>query len=405
MTPPNLLVAAKERVTIPMLWDLAIVPSAAPTRDGLVPINPLRDDRHPSFSLAEGGRVFVDFARDGCKGGVWDFIAHCRPQWSKAEIAAELKRRAGLSDVGSAARPRARKTVAKAAAKNSLQAWPASVAARWEEGLAFLAGNEERREKIAHKRGWPVAVVDHLVAFGLISYPILPWRDDRRGTAFLVQGPRRFPLGGIGLESIGYHQRFWITGKNGEEDRKAWVYVPNEKPIDERSRWPLQFTAQKCPALPFVIGDLRNARLLVICEGQWDAITLFHAAGWFEDAFPGRVAVLGVRGAQGVGTFFDYYRDAWPWKPAAWVLRDADVAGESWEPSGSWMPGKSFADRLGSFCSRVVVSSFRPEAGLGKDFNDAWRVKHWKAADIAQTLDKIGLGASFCSQIGKGDAS
>lgn len=401
---PDLLNAAKEKLTLRQLWDLAPFSATPPDRDGVVKVNPFREDRHPNFHVTENGRVFKDFARDNIKGGVWEFVQLCRPNWTNAEIVACLKERAGGIESPQAASRRRRQRaplIARAvesprpAVVGKLDPWPASVRARWEEGLHFLRNDPVRRHRIAEKRGWPVSVVDSLARLGLIAYPLLPWTNATRGTAFLVQAPKRGPLDTVSLLPLGYHQRWWKACE-GKPAEKCWIFAPNEKPETDRAKWPLQFPPSKCPAAPFVLGDVANARLLVIIEGQWDAATFFHAAGWFDASSPARVAVFGMRGNQGTQPFFDYYSKLWPWKPAAWIIRDADKAGESWEPRRHvWDNGCGFADRLQAICSRVVVSKIKDPQRHGKDFNDYWRARKTSPAEIRRLLESLDLAGAL----------
>ncbi len=73
--------AAKARLTLADVWDMA--PHAAqalPPANGVgVVRSPLREDRTPSFSIFAGGKAFSDKARADVKGGVWEFVALCRP--------------------------------------------------------------------------------------------------------------------------------------------------------------------------------------------------------------------------------------------------------------------------------------------------------------------------------------
>jgi hypothetical protein len=393
--------AAKQKLTLRDVWDMAPFPATPPERDGIVRVNPFREDLHPNFAVSEGGRVFKDFAREEVRGGVWEFVALCNPGWGKAEIADCLKRRAGMESPAPgkrAARSRAPRLQEPRARPVLWQPWPNSVRDRWEEGLAFLRSSEDRRAKIAAKRGWPVEVVDNLVESGAIAYPLLPWSNDRRGTAFIVQAPKLGALDSVSLVNVGYHQRWWKDARDGSPAEKAWIFVPNEKPESDREKWPLKFPSMKCPAAPFALGDVAGAQLVVFLEGQWDSITFFHAAGWFTDSFPGRVAVFGIRGNQGAQPFFDLYGKVWPWRPAAWVIRDADNAGKQWEPQHAWMRGESFCERLQTLCSRVIVSKLRDGLGLGKDFNDYWRAKRPGPTDIAAMMDALNLSSAIAEK-------
>lgn len=411
MSGDNLSIAL-QRLTLGDVWGLAPRPDSPPMRAGVVKVNPLREDRNPSFSVTGDFKVFKDHAREDVKGGVWQFVQLCRPEWDKKTIARYLIAKAGLDPDEGAPAPRARREVRAARewqgspgarmerarreekSASSWAPWPEGVRARWEEGLRWLEVDGARREKIAAKRGWPVAVVDELVALGVIAYPRLPWTDAKRGTAFLVQVPQK-AANGVTLVSVGYHQRWWRDARDGRPAEKSWLFLPSEKPVEERREWPVEFAPQRTSPFPFVLGDVASPRLVVVLEGQWDAITFFHAAGWLiTDAFPGGVCVVGVRGNQGAAPFFEAYGKLWaglPVKPAAWVIRDGDKAGETWDVPSSWLPGQTFVERLRAMTSRVLVSRLRDGAGLGKDFNDYWKLKRPGASEIAGMLQRLGL--------------
>jgi hypothetical protein len=244
---------------------------------------------------------------------------------------------------------------------------PEPVAARWAEGLGWLRAHAEKREQLAQERGWPVDVVEFLEAAGLIAYPRLDWGDEaQRGWALPVQAPRYSPAGGVWLVQTGYHQRWF---KDGE---KAWYFSPNEKRH-----------GASVPALPYVLGDVRAPWLCVMLEGQWDAITFAHATGLFSDACEGGIAVMGVRGAQGLTPLFQWWgRWLKDIRPQVWLIGDNDAAGRRWLPASRWRAGDSFSERLTRLGLQVRASLLRPEAGAGKDFNDAWKQHRWGTQDI-----------------------
>ena len=73
------------------------------------------------------------------------------------------------------------------------------------------------------------------------------------------------------------------------------------------------------------MGDLDAPELLVILEGEWDAVSFFAACGWFHDAaFPGGVAVFGMRGSGSVGKFLAAYGSWLKINRPAVLLMDVD---------------------------------------------------------------------------------
>ena len=293
--------------------------------------------------------------------------------------------------------------------------WPACVKARWEEGLADFSGDGARQADVAKSRGWPVQWVDELAMQGLLAYPYergatpgAKWATRQR--AFLVQQPR-MAAGGLELDPVGYHQHWFVPSRDGRPPEKGWLYVPSLPRFQERSDyerdlvafgvergvtpadWQPRYRGDERPRaalvqpLPFVIGDLRAPKLIVILEGQWDAITFYGACGWFHDtAVNPSVVVFGIRGAQGLDAFLG----AWAvWlrrhKPRAWVIADNDAAGGSWRdqaPADIGLPRPpTLGDRLiAAGCAggerdeaRAPVVSWLKQGNGGKDFNDYFK--------------------------------
>lgn len=278
------------------------------------------------------------------------------------------------------------------------------VRARWQAGGEDIAN---RAELLAKDRGWPVAWVWWLIEEGVIAWPELPWREER-AVAFRVDAPVFGEAGGRtvlrDVRAVGYHQR-WLKGRD-----KNWLFVPWWASADDGevlTGWRAEMVAaerargadEACglvPALPFFIGVREGLRLLVVSEGQWDAVTFAGAMGWLaEGCWPQGVAVMGARGSSGVDTLLAYWA---PWleqeRPEVLVLADNDKAGRKWdvpeptEPGGLAMP--TFAQKLeAAGAARVVIS--RVKAEIGKDFNDYWRARRPNAAALAEWLLGLGL--------------
>lgn len=416
--PNSDLSRALAALSIAQLWRAAGLRGEPPKRDGLVQ-SPFRDDRHASFSVFAQGRAFKDQA-SGEKGGLWQFAKLAWPNLPSRELAqtlialsgvplnertpgrvlsAEERRKAQAAALYAAERQiereheRALSTKITAAA---LPEWPDFVRDRWIEGEACALEVPSRLQKLARDRGWPLEWVEQLVVAGKLATPWLPWSGPdaaapKRGRACLVEMPvladAECAVGS--LRPVGYHQRFWIDG------RKQWVYVPSRPKNPERCRE--GFSAQLLawaqtqpedrslvPALPFVLGSL-EPRWVCILEGQWDAITLAGAVGFFEDSWCSSgngVTFFGVRGASGIDVLLAYW-GPWfrRWAPRVWVLADADKAGRAWiERERAAVPGApalpTVAEKLrAAGASSVKVSVLRAAAAAehGKDFNDWWR--------------------------------
>lgn len=81
------------------------------------------------------------------------------------------------------------------------------------------------------------------------------------------------------LVDCGYHQRF-VTIRKADDGTvlrgKHWVfvpYVPEAGKVRSEFQRSLLAGGRSVAPLPFVIGDLDNPRLVVIFEGQWDALS------------------------------------------------------------------------------------------------------------------------------------
>jgi hypothetical protein len=411
----------------------ALVP--APQRDGVTK-SPFREDgTKGSFSVIGGGKGFKDHGGDGASGAVWKFCQLCWPGDSKAETARRVIALSGITPterkpgVGFQSSAKVDWKAKIAAAADAVYAerekkllppkfkpvavWPECVAKRWAEGIDALAADDERQADIAQARGWPVGWVDDLVVMGKLA---CPW--DRGATpgakyaarqrAFIVEQPR-FEAGGLVLDRVGYHQHWFMAAKDGKPAAKGWLYVPSTPkrfPRGDFERELLAYAAANgstqesprslVPALPFVLGDLVNTRLIVILEGQWDAITFFGACGFLENertfgegrraAIPDGIAVFGIRGAQGM----DVFLGAWAqWlrrmRPRAWVIADNDAAGGTWRDQPEAEAGlprpPSLGDRLiAAGCgggehdeARAPVVSWLKKGVWGKDFNDYFK--------------------------------
>jgi hypothetical protein len=451
---------AKARLTLADLWDLAPHSTQShPPANGLgVVRSPLREDRSPSFSIFDHGRAFADKARADVKGSVWDFVALCCPQMKGPEIGQLLAERAGLrwpmpedfreqARAGAAqgdearakrlreerlARQRAEKAQADRAEMErraerdgrgrraeTVPDWPDCVRARWEEGAAYRDAAPAVVAKLCDKRGWPVAWADMLAALDLVAFPLEPWCEPgregaklKRMVAFRVEAPR-LAGGRVALAAVGYHQKFF----NLASKESGWRFLPNAKrPARALAEWSSYQRAvveaarergaeegrSMVPPLPFVVGCVERPRLVIIVEGQWDALTMLGALeGLHPDGHgPRDVAFFGIRGINGTRAFVDHWGE---WlravKPLVWLLPDNDGA----KTGGGWFPPPRaterrpgtvyFSERLRFLgASRVVVTPLRADSGTGgKDFNDYYKAARPDAAAMWRWMETLKL--------------
>lgn len=452
--PDDDLQRALERLTVQEVWRKAGLPMVP--RDGnVVCKSPFREDKKgKSFSICFHGKGWVDFAED-TKGGVWQFSARATGKEGKELAdwvieAAGIKRTVRIADsVARVAAARAGGAVAelppeviKAAKRDEKRRelwaaearlreereaalrsrfefravfrWSSVVRARFRDGWLALRDDEARMADWAKRRGWPVQWVRWLVSEGLVSAPWLPWDDEggtyaKRGKAFRVDAPQWEAEGVFaGLMHIGYHQQFWKR-----DGGKAWVFVPSLPSGGEgavRGRWQREMVEDelahgaewggvaRVPALPFVMVGGWPCRLLVIAEGQWDAITWAGACGWMEneEAWPLGVWVMGLRGAASFDVGLTYWRRLFS-SPGlrVLVLADNDEAGRRWteakapERLGA-LAEPTFTEKLlAAGVERVEVMRIKP--AHGKDFNDYYQARKPTAAALLRWLQEKGL--------------
>jgi hypothetical protein len=244
---------------------------------------------------------------------------------------------------------------------------PDTVSAAWREGVDFVLAHSRAVERLAELRGWPTEFARYLAGCAAISMPL--YRGNR-GLAFLVVAPEG-QRGSMTTRDVGYHIRL----KPQLNETASWRFLPNES--EHR---------QSIPSLPFILGDFDTANLLVIAEGQWDALTFALAAGWLGDdcEWPAGVGLIGIRGASGVDTFLRRYRRFWPHGANCLVLADADPAGSRWY-NGEY----SFAAKLAALCRKVAVVDCAPY----KDFNELYRHEKVGRDEIQQLLESHRMAA------------
>ncbi len=271
----------------------------------------------------------------------------------------------------------------------------------WQEGLAEML---PMAGKISECRGWSERVMLELVAQGKTGLPRLPWssgQDKKRGWGWLVEKPI-FKGNQAALVPVGFHARYKIY-KAGQFVEKRWVYVPYVPQAERLSDFQaaLKKAKIKLPAYPFVLGELVDPKLVIITEGQFDAVSMAEAFGWLGgEGLPPGVVILGLRGVSSPSVVLAAY-GAWLRKhrPFVWILPDNDAAGKQlferknferidWEPC--------FVDRLRAQGCTVFPQLIEVEGC--KDFNDIWRahrpalVDMRKLAAVAGCLDLVNGG-------------
>lgn len=389
--------------------------------------SPFREDKKgESFSVFAKGFRYKDQARDEIKGGSWEMVKLCAAECGRSMSGKEI--RDLLVELNGETpekltRGQVRREVKEkrgqlykdaAAAREELPElgrpeppeWSDEVRTRWEEGLTAI---EPNLNKLGESRGWcfDFEVMRWLAEQNKTSAPLLPWSDEKgnkRCWAWLVEKPvARRGSGGAALDlvPVGYHARFRIFQKDGA--KKSWIYVPyipvstrpdgSKKQLTDFQRL-LQEQAVNIPAYPFVLGDLSGAKLVVILEGQFDAVTFALAFGWLQHGFPAGVAVFGLRGVQSQAAMLSAY-GLWlrRHKPFVWIIGDNDEAGrniDKRDPSNQIKREPTFVDRL-----RAQGCTVRAELinhSRCKDFNDVWQVADISPGDMQAWAAHVGCG-------------
>lgn len=385
------LKAAFERLS---LVELAAV-LGIELKEGAGQKSPFRED-HSAGSFSVQRSAFKDFANDEHRGGHIAFVRLARPNWSKGEAIEFIIKAAGLepekqppSRVNAAKKLKRAELYKQAKAKREElpeldyrpAPWSNPIRERWEEGIDPL---HRAAPELAFSRGWKTETLQALAKAGKTSLPLLPWamgENGNRGWAWLVERPDPIPGSGsraLSLVPVGFHARYSHYDADKTETRR-WVYVPY-LPGEGKAKTDFQrhLAAMHCklPAFPFVLGDLREPRLVVILEGQFDAVSFALAFGWIDNGFPPGVAVFGLRGVMSQTPFLAGY-GAWlrACKPFVWVVGDNDAAGLSIDhgnAAGDILADPSFLDRIRAQGCRVHACTVDFEGC--KDFNDLWRV-------------------------------
>jgi hypothetical protein len=327
---------------------------------------PFHDDRSNSFSVfqkSNGKWAWNCFA--GCGGGDEAAFLARIDSVSSADGCRKLIELSGARASQTPVPIRRRLSTRQEPPNERIPTMPDAVAQAWTEGVDYILAQGASAQRLAEFRGWPVEFASYVIGCAAVS---LPLSYNERGIAFQVVAPEG-TRGAMTTRPVGYHIR--LKGKPGH--KASWFFLPNDREHN-----------QSIPALPYILGDFETASLLVVTEGQWDALTFALAAGWIGDGclWPRGVGLIGIRGASGVTPFLRWYERFWPEHANCLLLADADKAG------GSWSEGeRCFARQLAWRCARVAVVDCYPH----KDFNDLYRAEKPGKDEIAELLSSHGM--------------
>lgn len=263
-----------------------------------------------------------------------------------------------------------------------------------------LANSPELQREIASKRGWPLPMIRPLALTGYIGMDDFNlWGDQRRFTppavaVFPVFHPAQtVEQDGSRFTSwrlVQIHARLLASAAQDWNGRhRDWLYSPTLKMAgaEDGTHCPLVISRQqRDPEQP---GLHSRCRCVVLCAGQWDALTLLLATGWFTDAgevfMPRGLAFVGIRG-EGRGGTDAYLRHFRHWRPeSAILLADADKTGATWSCATDGRP--CFAQQLRDRGAEVL--SLR--ANSEKDINDEYRAGRLGKGDVTALLEAVGF--------------
>lgn len=220
----------------------------------------------------------------------------------------------------------------------------------WFEGVEHLRSSDRLIESIAKWRGYRPDTIRTLAEDGLMGCPAT--RGCQRGVAFSVDAPEGCEPGSVQTYRIGYHVRH----RPPEGERAAWTYHPSAR------------DGQATPALPYVLGAgvAASARIVVIVEGQWDAIALADAGGWLagDAAWPEDIVLFGVRGVGGWRVMLDH------WTPYLSPSAEIVVIPQTDDAAQAWLRPDGLVDVVRRSGHAVRLISIPPPT---KDVNDLLR--------------------------------
>ena len=181
---------------------------------------------------------------------------------------------------------------------------------------------------------------------------------------------------------------------NGSKQFVFVPYVPAKDKCSTNFQEMLHTQNNKILPLPFVLGDFTDTKSVIIAEGQWDAITVFGAAGGFDNEMS-NTSVLGLRGSQSIEPFFTFY-SSWlrKTKPNILLLIDNDSAGKKWvereKLENKIIEKPTLLERLSHIVGANKVKWAMSPID-GEDFGDLYKRTSPSKADVRQFLNEQGL--------------
>ena len=319
-------------------------------------------DSKKSFSVYGNDQRWKNHATGEC-GDVFNLVAKAQNCGMKEAIK-WVKERLGIykdSGKGSNFKRRSLKPIQYVPSSVKIIGIPQDCHRLWVEGRNFLHSQSGCNAlfKLDQERGWQQGTSEILLDDGLLSMPLI---FDERVIAFPVQYPDS-----DGWQLVGFHYCL---------NDKSWRYLPNEKQYGAR-----------VPSVPFILGAgyFKTSKLVIVLEGQWDAVCFASTAGWLhgDTCWPENVVVIGTRGVNGWQAFMQHWRSFWPQSAKFLLITDNDKAGRRWNDT--------FGRELQSCAHTITILRPAKVDEKVKDFSDLNMKKKYTSAALNLMLKDLEL--------------
>lgn len=281
--------------------------------------------------------------------------------------------------------------------------WPIvkdSYATLWHASVLNLMTNPSAQAAISEWRGWPIPMVKRLatgLVLGLFDFDCWPDSISFQPAAFfrVIHPELHRDSSGASFwhwHHVQLHVRFRSGATWRDKRPLSWIYIPTKKEIakDDGAHAPLVLSNwDRDPEQP---GYGTHCECIIVCAGEWDAITVIVLMDWIDETgiltVPKGLAVVGIRseGRGGTDAFLRWYHH---WHPrSAILLADADATGSSWFESTDRRP--CFAEQLERRGMQVLARAPRPQKGV-KDVNDLYRAGLLHRSHIDEILGDAGF--------------
>jgi hypothetical protein len=269
----------------------------------------------------------------------------------------------------------------------------------FDDACANLSTISEARREIANWRGWSEDSVRRFAVgriLGFIEFDLWPTTIRPQPAAMfrVLQPHESVDAAGARfwhLKPVQLHIRFRPGATRRDGTALSWIYAPSMKEVGATDGGNAPLVLADFNRDPEQPGWSQHCETIIVCAGEWDALTVLIAADWIDETgrirMPKGVAVVGIRGEGRGGTdaFFRWYAH-WPLRNAI-LVADADATGATWFASPDHRP--CFAEQLEKRGVKVVPRAPKKRDGI-KDINDLYRAGLLHASHIAELLANAG---------------